>query len=168
MTEDQREKVIQLLKEKWTSNQIAIEVGVTRNAVCGLRHRYNKKKIANPEERIGVEARKGRKARKVQKIYQWRAKPKLAPPMEFKEVEIVPDTSKMLHELKDNECKFAVTSHNEVPSKHRFCGKPQRDKSPYCEEHHKVCREPLNVHKRNKVHLTRGTVRLPSGLSFHY
>lgn len=141
VTDEQREKVYELLRQKWTSNKIAAELGVPRNAVCGLKHRYNQKhkiKIGN----VGVTKRQ-----KSAKLRQGRKKGKPTAPYRFRETNAVVLYARQIHEIEDHECKYSVTSHNEPPANHRFCGKPQRANSSYCEEHHKLCHETVNERK---------------------
>ena len=162
MTNEQREKVIELLIEKWTSNEIAKEVGVSRNAVCGLRHRYNIKREA--ADKIGNFGQVRRtKPKKIKEPKQWQ--PRVVQTTVFKDPPVV-TIGKKIHRLKDGECKYAVTSHNSPPADHRFCGKPQRGGSPYCDEHHKLCRETVNDRKKPQGTAARGPLRLAD--RFHY
>lgn len=161
VTDEQKQAVIQLLKDKKTSNEIAKILGVSRNAVCGLKHRYNNKsaeKIGNTKEVVAEKLTQNRiNKRKLRSI----GKVRLTSPMKFRVVTSIPEGSKKIHRLKDHECKYAVTSHDAPPSEHRFCAKPRMGKSNYCEEHHKLCHETVNDRKaRSKNFNTRITLRL--------
>jgi hypothetical protein len=159
VTNEQREEVIRMLKDRLTSNRIASLLGVPRNAVCGIKHRYNMKnaeKIGNTKEVIAAKLTENRIKKRALKWKGGRT-----PPMKFKKVGPVPAGSKKIHKLNENECKYGVTSHDVPPNQHRFCAKITKDGSAYCEEHHKLCRETVNERKaKSKVFNAGVPVRL--------
>lgn len=163
MIDELKQAVIQLLKDKKTSNEIAELLGVPRNAVCGLKHRYNMKnaeKIGNTREVIAAKLSEKRVQKRMLRA-KGKARTTVVAPMKFKPVVIVPKGAKRIYKLKEHECKYGVTSHDARPGEHRFCGKPATGKSSYCEEHHKLCHETVNDRKAKSKGFTTGVpVRL--------
>ena len=170
-TTEIRDKIISMLREKRTSGEIARELGIPRNAVAGVKFRYNAK---NPNDKIGrvkdiAGFKPGPAPRNKPRLVMWRGKPRIKPPMDLATNGHVPKGSKPIYKLKENECKYATTPHGTPPDKHRFCGHPTLENSPYCVEHHKLCRETVNDRKgKSKSDPARGAVRLPSRLHWHY
>lgn len=154
-----REKIIDLLRQNKTSNQVAQILGVTRNSVMGIKHRYN---LRNPGNKIG----------RIKDDLMWRGKPKPKLPEIFDANGYIPDGAKKIWQLKDDECKYGVSPHGVPPDSHLFCGAKVSGNSPYCVEHHRICRETVNERKGRKGkdsdNPARGAVRLPSRLNFHY
>ena len=165
-----KERIINLLRLNMTSNQVARELNISRHVVVGVKARYNKK---NPNDIVGITKatfgfRSGPKV-KIKKDKIWRGKPRITLPEVFATTGHVPDRAKHIWELKDGECKYSVTPHGVPPDKHMFCGPKTLDNSPYCIDHHRICRETVNDRKgKNKDNPARGAVRLPSRFRFHY
>lgn len=49
---------------------------------------------------------------------------------------------KLLWELKDRECHYAVKEDREVVGHFYFCADPNKAESSYCEKHDKLCATP--------------------------
>lgn len=129
-----KQLVIEHLKLNKTMKQVADELGITRNQVAGIsyRHKHAAKK-----------------------------KPKLPSPMKMKTTGKRVAGSKNIKDLKDNECRYSTTPHGVAPDKHRFCAKPVMGRSPYCLDHHQLCRESSNERKgKNKVYIGGSPLRL--------
>ena len=126
MTEEKRQKIVELWNLGWASSKIADAVGLTRNSVIGAVHRLrvNGFVMTTREER--------RKPRIIKKIDD-------SPIIKISKKK--ENTGKPVNILKltYQSCRFIVEQGNELETK--YCNK-QIDRASYCKEHYKICYIP--------------------------
>lgn len=160
-----RDEIMVLLRKKISTSKIARQLGISRNVIVGIKKRHNDQ---NPDDKIGIIGKEVPKKPKPEG-YKWRGKPQPKLPMSFDSNGVTPSGAKKIHQLKEGECRFSVSPHGVPPDKHRFCGGPARVNSPYCEQHHFICRETVNDRKgKSKDDPARGKVRIPSRFNYYY
>lgn len=99
----------ELLAQGLSASKIGKQIGRTRNAVCGRAHRLKLAGVALVR------------------------KPKEPKPKPQPKKKSTPGPSSLwmsVFDLEKNDCRFPVDN--------RFCCKPKRDGSSYCEEHYKL------------------------------
>lgn len=140
-------KLKRLWNDKLSCRVIAIELGISRNAVIGKAHR------------LGLEARekvvrKPRGPRKPRGLYTRHKRDVLgklfAPdPVLIREVEVEP-RNLTFDQLEANSCRYPYGEKEIV-----FCGHDQQAGSSYCAAHHALCWRPATSVNREQYHLTR-------------
>lgn len=137
--EQKIEKVLELWDKKYTSTEISIEIGITRNAVMGIIHRHGKRKTALKKVSLKGIVRKKPKAPR-QKVEQPKTKltipQKYVPISEpFPEKTFVKTKGKKLLDLGPFDCRWVWDDGS-------FCAKPTMMCS-YCTEHKAIVYVPI-------------------------
>ena len=119
--------IIHLWNKNYTGSEIAAELGITRNAVMGVVHRFRRKGLVGykPETKT------------VNTTPRPRPKATLKP----KEKPLVYTEGKVTFaELQQSrQCHYVVNDGH--ASSYLFCGKPQ-ERGSYCEHHASICYMP--------------------------
>lgn len=127
---------------------IAAELGRTRNAVIGARHRMKIPSVHSPSS-VGQRRKGQAKARFVQMRSTKR--------IEFEDLaRPLPGAGSPvpLVELDPGHCRYPVSYNG---TRHLFCGEPTETR-PYCRAHMKAC------YRKEKSHGHEATVRTPEGV----
>ena len=159
------------VKEKWeagvSARTIAIELGTSRNAICGL---VNRNKWRTPNIVANRPPREKKVARvvpyNIQQTMERRRSPTPQPPLERDPAPTIDDMAIpmeqrcSLMQLTDKTCRFPV-GYPGSPD-FFFCGALPRDDSPYCTGHHWRTTQPLRygVPAPHSFSLVKSSVRL--------
>lgn len=134
------------LRELWpdpllSAALIAIEIGVSRNAVLGKAHRLG----LGPKPSHHPQTAKVRRTPRIPKPRSpkpkrnfggvWSNYPRPEPePFVPRLIEAAPSLAKSILSLRDNDCRFATHEDAET-GEYRFCAHPRANGKPYCEAH---------------------------------
>lgn len=147
MTEEEKQKVIDLWEQGLTGKEIGELFGVSRCVVLGFinRLRNNGYEFNRPFERNRAIRENIVKVKKIKEIKIAKApkKPKspkaIKPPKPVVEIVAEKDMSTDLMGLTASSCRYPVSPDNVFPV--MFCGKPKEHGS-YCKEHGSICYYP--------------------------
>ena len=135
MTEEKREIIRDLWNKGHSSSQIAVVVGLSRNAVIGAVHRMKKKGVE-----INAKERPVSKKKEVIEIIENDYGGYYGEPVD-------------ILGLRMHSCRFIVEEG--TPYTTKYCNKKSWQAS-YCKEHYKVCYIPINKRsKETDIHNTR-------------
>lgn len=155
MTEEEKQKAIDLWEQGITGREIGELFGVSRCVVLGFinRLRNNGYEFKRPFERNRAIRENVVKAKKIKAIKIAKApkaikNPKLKkPPNPVVEIVAEKDMSTDLMGLTASSCRYPVSPDNVFPV--MFCGKPKEHGS-YCKEHGAICYYPSR-HQQSKA-----------------
>lgn len=119
--------IIHMWNENYTGSQIAAELGVTRNVVMGVLHRYRCRGLV------------GRKILAPVKPAPTKPRRKSVPKIKEKPIVYVEGKVKFADLHQSRQCHYIVN--DGPPSEYLFCGKPQ-EKGSYCAHHASICYMP--------------------------
>ena len=146
-TDDRTQIAVKLWKEGNSASFIALQLGVTRNAVIGKMHRLGFLKGAGriPSHRLKVMVRRVDRARARAKLAAAKAATAIAKPR-FESLPLPPPRAddiarkRNVLELTDSDCRYPIGDPKEPGF--GFCADKKLPGLPYCEAHARVCFEP--------------------------
>lgn len=149
MTEEERQKVVDLWEQGMTGKEIGELFGVSRCAILGLinRMRNNGYEFKRPFERnraIRENVVKVKKIKEAKVVKEPKKVKPIIPPKKNIDVEPQIDMSVDLMGLKLNSCRYPISADDVFPV--IFCGKPKEHGS-YCKEHGAICYYPSRHQK---------------------
>lgn len=130
-------KIQELTNIGLSKSEVGKQLGLTKNQVSGLMHRW--KKMCDPDDAptISIKELALEEYGRYLKIVD--------PPCP----EVIPEEGLSLLELPTDSCRFSVSTRED--GVHLFCGHKAWDKSPYCEKHHRKVYTPTFPFHRKKV-----------------
>jgi hypothetical protein len=145
-TVDQR--ILQLWKQGWTSGDIAGQLNLTRNAVMGKLYRFRQAGVIDYKTKkardaaITVMARTKNRNKQIAEGAELDTIEPEMPLLDWVEATYEPPKPKerkpaALFDLSYDSCRYSVSG--DSAKDFLFCNKPQRQSSPYCDEHHAIC-----------------------------
>lgn len=149
MLNDFENKIVELWHKSMTTAQIAVELNVTKNAICGKISRMRAKGVNLPmrgfvspvEKFFGKPKPSVRRqplftAPIVEIKKEIKEEPKIKPVVVIKEPKLSKPLNIRFSQLKNNSCRYVV---NDGPAEtFIFCGSP-KERGPYCEAHASIC-----------------------------
>lgn len=144
MTEEEKQKVVDLWEQGMTGKEIGEMFGVSRCSILGLinRMRNNGYEFKRPFEKNRAIRENIVKVKKIKAVKAPKApaKPKvIKTPKPIIKKEDPVDMSTDIMGLKSNSCRYPISSDDAVTM--MFCGRPQEHGS-YCKEHGAICYYP--------------------------
>jgi GcrA cell cycle regulator len=159
-TDDRTQLATKLWKEGNSASFIALQLGVTRNAVIGKMHRLGFLKGAGriPSHRLKVIVRRVDRARALARARAKLAAEKSSPAAgpKFKALPLPPpragDVARKhsVLQLTDSDCRYPIGDPKEPGF--GFCADKKAPGLPYCEVHARVCFEPRQPRRAAPVH----------------
>ena len=135
-TEDMIDRLKQMWKEGLTTNEIAKQLGVSKNSIVGKVHRLNLKARPSPIKKKEQEPNIESTPQKEEKA---KAPIKSIKTVDIKNINIASDNCKKkdsclkLTELDNHTCRWPIGDPRD--DNFCFCGKAIRSGQTYCEEH---------------------------------
>ena len=159
MEEKTRAQILELWAlNEMSTRQIAEQVGVTKNAVCGFlkRMRDQGHDVPHRPHQFTPKKEKAKKVAKLEKVTRLRALPKKAGPRERPVAVVPPPQPKpdvkigevKFIDLRPYSCRYIVSGKR--AEEFLFCGAPKIGRA-YCAEHAKLCYIPTSRETRPKT-----------------
>lgn len=149
MTEARNAEIVRMWNLDLSASEIAKELKTTRNTVIGVVSRLRPTGVITRKEsrthsengRMGG-AKTHSKYVKVDPVF------KIRPRAKTNETQDGPIIGVPIYELEINGCRYPTSTVDET---HYFCGDTQKDKSSYCESHHKLCWVKITGQKKPRT-----------------
>lgn len=130
-TAEDRDAIIQAFDVDGLSAALVAErFRTSRSAILGLLHRHRRAKGLEAARRKPAQARQPAQTRSGTRP---RPSPPAAPVQEARAVASRPPRAVPMADLRRNECRFAVTPHDQPADAHLFCGLPAT--GSWCDRH---------------------------------
>ncbi len=141
MTEEEKQKVIDLWEQGLTGKEIGELFGVSRCVILGFinRLRNNGHEFKRPFERNRAIRENVVKAKKIKAIKVTKAPKPKKPPKPVVEIVAEKDMSTDLMGLTPSSCRYPISADDVLPV--IFCGKT-KEYGSYCKEHGAICYYP--------------------------